>query len=53
MGGKHLGQLPDAVQELNEGGRDLLGVTLDVTTPVHELVAEIQPVFLDKSLQQK
>ena len=53
VGGEHSGQLPHAVQELDEGRRHLLGVALDVAAPVHELVAETQPVFLDQSLQEQ
>ena len=51
VGGEHSGQLPHAVQELDEGRRHFLGVALDVAATVHELVAETQPVFLDQSLQ--
>ena len=50
VGGEHSGQLPHAVQELDEGRRHLLGVALDVAAPVHELVPEGQPVLLHEGL---
>ena len=50
-GGEHLCELPNAVQELNEGRRHFLRVALNVSAPVVELVPERQPVLLDERLE--
>ena len=49
---KHLGELPHCVKKLDKGGRDLIGVGVEVPTAILKLVAESKPVLFNECLKR-